>query len=212
MKTEDRATEIARRRYNRIAPTYDLMESLIERSRYSKWRQLLWSKVEGTSILEVGVGTGKNFPFYPPGAEITAIDFSDKMLARAKEKAERQKVKVTLLQMDVQNLEFEDNTFDSVVASFVFCSVPDPVLGLKEVERVCKPGGKVLLLEHVLAANPILAWLMSLANPVVVRLMGANINRRTAENVGESGLVVEQVTELGAGIFKLIEARKKKPA
>ena len=209
MSTEDEATEIAKRRYNRIAPLYDLMEGLIERSRFSKWRELLWNKVEGTCILEVGVGTGKNFPYYPSGVEITAIDFSKEMLKRAQDKVSRQKVKVRLQQMDVQNLDFEDNTFDAVVASFVFCSVPDPVRGLMEIERVCKPGSKVVLLEHVLSANRIMAWLMNLANPLVVRMMGANINRRTVENVSKSGLAVEQVTDLGAGIFKLIEARKK---
>jgi len=207
--TQDKATEIAKRRYNRIAPLYDLMEGLVERSRYSKWRGLLWSKVEGTRILEVGVGTGKNFSYYPSDAEITAIDFSNRMLKRAKDKASKQKVKVHLQQMDVQNLKFEDNTFDTVVASFVFCSVPDPVRGLMEVERVCKHGGKVVLLEHVLSTNRIVAWLMNLANPLVVRMVGANINRQTVANVTKSGLVVEQITDLGAGIFKLIEARKK---
>ena len=206
--TQDKATELAKRRYNRIAPIYDFMETLVERSRYSKWREMLWSKVEGTHILEVGVGTGKNFSFYLEDAEITAIDFSEKMLQRARARAESQKVKVRLQQMDVQSLEFEDNSFDAVVASFVFCSVPDPVKGLMEVERVCKPEGKVVLLEHVLSANRVLAWLMNLVNPIVVRTMGPNINRRTVDNVIKSGLTVEQVTNLAVGIFKLIEARK----
>ncbi len=202
------ATEAARRRYDRIAPVYDTMEALVERSRYRAWRELLWSKVEGSVILEVGVGTGKNFPCYPADAEITAIDFSEKMLAQARERAMRQGVHVSLHRMDVQNLEFEDDTFDTVAASFVFCSVPDPVQGLKEVDRVCKPGGKVVLLEHVLSASRILAWLMNFANPMFVRITGANINRRTVENVAKSGLEAERVTDLG-GIFKLIEARKQ---
>ena len=209
MLTLDKATEIIKRRYNRIAPFYDLTENLVGRSRYGRWRELLWSKVEGTRILEVGVGTGKNFSCYLPDGEITAIDFSEKMLERARDKASKQKVRVHLEQMDVQNLEFEDSTFDTVVAAFVFCSVPDPIRGLMEVERVCKPGGKVALLEHVLSANRTLGWLMNLANPLVVRMVGANINRRTIENVVKSNLVLEQVTDLGAGVFKLIEARKK---
>ena len=211
MTIQTKVTEAARRRYNRIAPVYDLMESVVERSRYSRWRQTLWNKVEGKDILEVGVGTGKNFPYYPENADVTAIDFSEKMLSRAREKAQKQELKVHLFHMDVQNLEFEDNAFDTVVSSFVFCSVPDPAHGLMEVERVCRLGGKVVLLEHILSANRILAGMMNLANPLVVRVIGANINRRTIENVAKSGLIVEKVTDLAAGIFKLIEARKKPP-
>ena len=209
MSADNKTTENTKRRYNRIAPFYDFMEGLVERSRHSKWRGLLWSKVEGTHILESGVGTGKNFPYYPLDVEITAIDFSEKMLKRAKDKANKLKMQVHLEQMDIQNLKFEDNTFDTVVASFVFCSVPDPIRGLMEVERVCKPGGKVVLLEHVLSARRILSWFMHLVNPLLVRMIGANINRRTVENVAKSGLKIEQITDLGAGIFKLIEARKK---
>lgn len=207
MTMENKVTEVARKRYNRIAPVYDFMEGLVERSRYGIWRELLWSKVKGNKILEVGVGTGKNFPYYPANAEITAIDFSEKMLSRARQKVKKQGLEIGLQQMDVQNMSFEDDTFDTVVATFVFCSVPDPVKGLMEIKRICKPGGKVLLLEHVLSANRILAWLMNLANPAVVRIMGANINRKTVVNVAKSGLEVEKVTNLAAGIFKLIEAR-----
>lgn len=209
MNRESKATRATRKRYDRIAPIYDFMEVSVERFRYRKWREILWSKVEGSNILEVGVGTGKNLPYYLKNAQITAIDFSNKMLARAREKAGRLDIKVALQQMDVQELNFTDNTFDTVVASFVFCSVPVPIKGLKEVERVCKPGGKVVLLEHVLSANKILAWLMNLINPIAVRAMGPNINRRTVENVEKSGLKIERVTDLAVGIFKLIEARKK---
>ncbi|NQT31385.1 MAG: methyltransferase domain-containing protein [Deltaproteobacteria bacterium] len=207
MKTESKNTEAARKRYNRIAPFYDFMEGLVERSRYSGWRELLWSKVEGNKILEVGVGTGKNFLYYPAHTKITAIDFSEKMLSRATERARKLGMEIALQQMDVQNLGFEDGIFDTVVATFVFCSVPDPIKGLKEIKRVCKPGGKVLLLEHVLSANPVLSFLMNLVNPLVVRTMGPNINRKTVENVANSGLKVEKVTDLAVGIFKLMEAR-----
>lgn len=204
----EKATRRARGRYDRMAPLYDFFEGAMER-RYRPWRKLLWDKVVGKRVLEVGVGTGKNFPFYPPDADITAIDFSQKMLARARKKAAKQSVKVNLLQGDVQKLDFPDNTFDTVVGTFVFCSVPDPVKGLMEVDRVCQPGGQVLLLEHVLSAKRVLAALMKLADPIVMRLMGPSITRRTVENVIKSGLIVVRVTNLDtAGIFKLIEAKK----
>ena len=209
MPASKKNTDATQKRYDRIAPLYDLMEVLVERSRYAKWREMLWRRVEGEQILEIGVGTGKNFPYYPAAAEITAVDFSDRMLHRARRKAERETVDVRLVQMDVRHLEFADGTFDTAVATFVFCSVPDPVLGLLEVERVCRPGGKVILLEHVLSANRLLAWWMNLVSPLVSGTMGSHINRRTVDNVGRSGLAVEQVTDLAFGIFKLIEARKK---
>ena len=209
MTTEEKATEIAERRWNRTASFYDYMLVFMERIRLRKYRRLLWSRVESSRVLEIGVGTGKNFPYYPTDAEIDAIDFSEKMLERANDRAKKQNVKVHLQRMDVQNLDFADNTFDTVAATMVFCSVPDPVHGIREVERVCKPGGKVILLENNFSSIPILAWLVKLANPLVMRIIGADFNRNPVDNVVKSDLIVGKVTNLGRGLWKLIEARKK---
>ena len=211
MSSEDKATEIIKRRWNRTARYYDYIMAFMDRVGVRKGRRLLWSRVESSRVLEIGVGTGHNFTYYPADAEMTAVDFSEKMLERAKDRAKKQKARVRLQQMDVQNLDFADNTFDTVAGTLVFCSVPDPVRGIKEVERVCKPGGKVILLENDFSSIPILGWLVKLANPLVVRMMGADFNRQPLDNVAKSGLAVERVTNLRQGLWKLIEARKKKP-
>ena len=200
-------TEITRKRYNRIAPLYDLMEAFVERRRFRAWRSLLWSQVKPGRILEVGVGTGKNMPYYPPGARVTTIDLSERMLARAHERAQRLGLRVDLHLMDVQYMTFPDNTFDAAVATFVFCSVPDPILGLRELARVVKPDGDIWLLEHVRIDKPIIGPLMDALNPLVVRMVGANINRRTVENVRRAGLEIVSVHNLSGELVKLIHAR-----
>lgn len=202
------ATNRTRSRYQRLAPMYDLMEAFPER-RYLPWRKRLWSLVRGPRVLEVGVGTGKNIEFYPPGVEVTGIDLTPGMIERARKRADALHKEVDLRLSDVQSLEFPDNSFDTVVATFVFCSVPDPVQGLSEVRRVVRPGGQVLILEHMRSAQPVIGLLMDLLNPLVVRTMGANINRRTVENARQGGLILENVEDVGmGGVFKLIVAAK----
>jgi phosphatidylethanolamine/phosphatidyl-N-methylethanolamine N-methyltransferase len=196
------------KRYDRIAPYFEGIEAVMEGLFFRSWRKKLWAKVEGHHILEVGVGTGKNFDYYPKDARITAIDFSEQMLKQAVHKRDRKNVKVDLELMDVQSLYFADNSFDTVICSFVFCSVPSAVKGLKELYRVCKPSGQVLLLEHVLSSNPVLAAVMNLLNPIVVRLVGANINRNTVKNVKACAFTSVNVDDRSSDIIKLIEARK----
>lgn len=205
MAIDIRQTALTRARYDRLARVYDLMEALIERFNFRRWREQLWSRVRGEHILEVGVGTGKNMPFYPPEAQVTAVDLSKKMLAQARKQAQQLGLEVDLRTMDVQHLDFPDDSLDAAVATFVFCSVPDPVLGLKELARVVRPGGQIILLEHVRARHPILGRIMDWLNPLMVRVMGANINRRTVENVQKAGLSLRKVEDLtSSGIVKLI--------
>ncbi len=164
--------------------------------------------MRGTRVLEIGVGTWKNFPYYQKTWQITAIDLSPRILAQAKRRAEREHIAVDLKLGDAQALPFADASFDTVVATFVFCSVPDPVQGLREAVRVLAPGGQLLLLEHVLSKKAILRPLMRLANPLMVRMSGANINRETVQNVERAGFTIQDVHDLWGDIFKAIEARR----
>lgn len=182
-------------RYNFIAPFYDHMEFFSEKV-FKEWRRKLLAHARGR-IFEAGVGTGKNFPYYPKGTEITGIDIADKMLSLAEKRAADLGLNIKLMEGDVQSLPFRDNSFDTAVATFVFCSVPDPVSGLKELRRIVKPEGQILLLEHVRIDRPVIGLLMDMLNPLFANLLGPNINRRTVENVTKAGLVIQHIEHLG---------------
>ena len=200
------STNTVQQRYNRIAPVYDQCEWLME-YRVRNWRRDLWERIDGRHILEVGVGTGKNIRFYPRGRDITAIDFSEKMLDQARSKARRLRAKVDFRVADVQHLPYPEGSFDVAVASFVFCSVPDPVQGLREVRRVLKPGGQILLLEHVVSKRSLLWPLMKLLDPIPAHIWGAHIDRETVKNVRMAGFADVREVGLLLDVVKRIEAK-----
>jgi len=195
-----------RRRYDRLAFAYDVLEAPLERLRFAGWRKRLRNRIAGPAALEVGVGTGKNFPYYPSGVQVVGIDLSPHMLMRARRKASKLDLNVDLREMDVQSLDFPDHCFDTVFVTFVFCSVPDPVAGLRELRRICKPSGRLLLIEHMRPENIVLGLIFDVLNPMVVRMMGANINRRTMDNIRSAGWTVRIEENLSSDIVRWIEA------
>ncbi len=189
------------RRYDRISHVYDVFESPMELMALKQWRLDLMKELSG-KVLEVGIG--KNIAYYPENIDITGIDFSQGMLKKARLRAETLGRQVHLLLMDAQAMDFADNSFDTVFTTFVFCSVPDPIKGLEEIRRVCKENGKIILIEHVRSEQKVIGFLMDVLNPAIVNLYGANINRKTVENVHAACFTEIAVTNLYRDIVKKI--------
>ncbi len=125
----------------------------------------------GDRVLEVGVGTGINISLYPRTCKITGIDLSTPMLAKARERVAREElVNVRLFEMDAAKLTFPDNSFDIVYAPYLVSVVPDPVQVVREMRRVCRPGGKIIILNHFRSANPILSWMERAISPFTVHI------------------------------------------
>jgi phosphatidylethanolamine/phosphatidyl-N-methylethanolamine N-methyltransferase len=125
----------------------------------------------GERVLEVGVGTGINLSLYPKNCSVTGIDFNESMLEIARERAERKDIRnVRLLQMDAADLKFPDNAFDIVYAPYLISVVPDPVRVAGEMRRVCRPGGRVILLNHFLSPNLFLSRVERLISPFTIHI------------------------------------------
>lgn len=196
-------TEKVRKRYDRVSLLYDFFELMIEKTLFSKWRNIALGGLKG-KVLEVGIGTGKNLKYYSEDVELTGIDISPKMLAKAVKKKEKLGIRADLKLMDAQQMKFDDDIFDFVVVTFVLCSVPDPIKALHEIGRVLKKDGKLIALEHVLSKNPIIAFWERIHNPVTSRLFGFNVNRDTKYNIEKSGFTVITDKELAVrDVFRI---------
>ena len=193
--------------YDRESRTYDLTTWPMEVFALGRLRRRLWDQVQGELVLEVGVGTGRNLSHYPAQSRVVAVDLSPGMLRRAVKRADRMGRQVDFVLADAERLPFREGAFDTVAATCVFCSVPDPVQGLRELRRVSRPGGTTLLLEHVRARNRVLGKVMDWLNPLAQRFSGVNINRDTVGNVKRAGLAVEREDSFMVSIVKMLRAR-----
>ena len=194
-------------RYERIAAFYDLLDLPFEYGRYRKIRPLLFESLSGR-LLDAGVGTGRNFPFYPPKAEVIGIDLSPAMLARAERWRGLAAAPVELRQMDVTRLDYPDRYFDCAVATFLFCTLPDElqVPALKELGRVVKPGGLIRLLEYTRPSGALRRAITKIWEPWVYWAYGAGFDRRTEEHVPEAGLQLIDSRFVAGDLIKIITA------
>lgn len=197
--------EEIRLKYNRFAPWYDLAEGLPELLGMKNLRRTLLQRALG-QVLEVAVGTGKNLPYYPRIGQLTAVDVSLAMVTRARQRADKLGLQVHFQVMDAAHLGFPDQHFDTVVDALALCTFPDPVAVLREMARVCKPQGHILLLEH---GHSDRAWLGRWQDRHAARHarhLGCHWNREPLELVRQAGLRLITDARHFFGIFHLLEA------
>ncbi len=197
-----------RSKYDRIARFYDRLDRGFERRRYEPLRPVLFQGLTGR-VLDAGVGTGCNLPFYGPGIWVVGVDLSHAMLARANAKAAQLGVVARLAQMDIRQAGFADASFDAAVASFLFCVLApaDQRPALDELKRILRPGGEIRLLEYVYSRHPLRRFVQWLWLPWVRFAYGAGFDRQTARHVREVGLIVIEEKFLFLDMIKLIVAR-----
>ncbi|MBV1932923.1 MAG: class I SAM-dependent methyltransferase [Porticoccaceae bacterium] len=197
---------ITKRKWDRAAKSFDFMAAKGPELRWAGFKKALFSHMEG-KVLFLAVGTGLDIEHFPPGKDITGIDISSAMLEKAKSRAEAYEGNLELVEMDVHDLPFEDNSFDQVYTSCTFCSVPNPVEGLESLKRVLKPGGEIRMFEHTGSRFFPFNVMMHIMTPLSKRL-GPEMNRNTADNVRQAGFELVEVENIFLDVVKTITAKK----
>jgi len=199
------------RKYRITSWFYDILDYPWERQ-YRHWRLQILRNVEGR-VLEAGVGTGRNLPFYSPEAAVTGIDLSSGMLRLAKNRVRRAVCSITLKQEDASQMsDIPSDSFDWYIATFLYCVLPDSLQpsALEEMIRVLKPGGRFKILEIVYSKDARIRRQQELLAPLIEKLYGARLDRHTLEHVQENKHIdVLSTRFLKGDTYLLIEGRKK---
>ncbi len=192
----------------RVPLLYDALLYPFELLFVRKWRRRLWSQVVGSRVLEIGVGTGLNSRFYGGRRFVTALEIEEAGLYWARQRARKQQVQAKFVIGDVEDLPFQEESFDAVVGTFVFCSVEEPHQGLAELHRVLKKDGELLLLEHTRSAGKLGRIMDALSWPLYW-MFDEHIARETDKFLPQAGFVNISVQPLLMDVVKLIRAEKE---
>jgi ubiquinone/menaquinone biosynthesis C-methylase UbiE len=202
----DRSARL-RRYWDKHARSYDRQMGFFERVLFADGRHWICSRATG-DVLEVAIGTGRNLPYYPDGIRLTGVDFSPQMLQLAQRRAQELGRQVDLRLGDAQALDLPDAAYDTVVCTLSLCAIPDERRAIAEMKRVLRPGGRLLLLDHVVAASwlgRVLQWLLE---RITVPLGGEHLRRRPLLQAQREGFQVERRERSKLGIVERVAARK----
>ncbi|HEX9410774.1 MAG TPA: class I SAM-dependent methyltransferase [Actinomycetota bacterium] len=203
-----RANEIKRRVYAKEAPKYDREADFVERRLFgTEHRGWACSKATGDT-LEVAIGTGLNLGHYPTDVRLIGLDLSPEMLALAETRAKEMGRTIGLTEGDAQDLPFADGSFDTVVCTYALCSVPDDARAISEMHRVLKPGGRLILVDHIRSSVLPILWVQWLYEFIPRRTKGEYATRRPSVHVTAADFNVQARDRLRAGIIERLVAVK----
>ncbi|WP_077356380.1 class I SAM-dependent methyltransferase [Virgibacillus halodenitrificans] len=193
-----------------FARLYDPIMKPLEKIKFNSIRRELLSHATG-QVLEVGSGTGVNFPYYKHVDCVDAIEPNQQMIQHAKKNIVSSNVPIAIHQARAEQLPFERSVFDSVVSTLVFCTIPDPLQALEEIRRVSKPGAPILFFEHVRMKQPLLAQAQDMLTPAWKNICdGCHLNRDIVSFLGQAGLEVDRINRYYKGLFLMIKCKNTK--
>jgi ubiquinone/menaquinone biosynthesis C-methylase UbiE len=206
-QASDQRAQRLRRHWDKHARTYDKQMAFWERRLFGDGRHWVCAQASG-EVLEVAIGTGRNLPFYPEGIRLTGVDFSPQMLELARRQADQLGRQVDLRLGDAQALDLPDASFDTVVCTLSLCAIPDERRAIAEMKRVLRPGGRLLLLDHVAGAPRWVRAIQWLLERVTGPLGEEHLRRRPLLQVQAEGFQIEQRERSKLGIVERLVARK----
>ncbi|RXZ78527.1 class I SAM-dependent methyltransferase [Paenibacillaceae bacterium] len=196
----------------RLIRIFDKQATQYEKKRedptQKRWRQHLLSHAKG-EVLELAVGAGANFPFYPPGVKVTATDFSEAMLERARRAAKQHRIDADFICSDIEEMNFPDQSFDTIVSTLSFCSYDNPLMVLDKINRWCKPNGQFLFMEHGISSNLPVSAVQQALNPLLYRIYGCHHTRNILGLLRESETKIVKVESYWLNMVHLIWAKPR---
>ena len=204
----EQANALRKRAWRKQADSYDRLIGWWERRMFGEDnRPWACSRAEG-KVLEVAVGTGLNLPFYDAGLSVVGIDLSPDMLAIARQRALDAGRDVDLREGDAHDLAFDDGSFDTVVCTFSLCNIPDTDRALGEMRRVLRPGGRLILVDHIRSSVRPILWLQKVAELLTVRMDGDYLTRRPSLNAERQGFEITERERFARGVVERLVATK----